>query len=79
MQGVAQEIPARASYAAMRQLHEKNLMKSSVRWRTIILSSLGRTIFPYSHYIRTFDLGKLQQLLSDFEFGPFGGLFGLSE
>lgn len=72
MQGVAQEIPAPASYAATRLLQEKILMKGAVRWRTIILSSLGKTIFPYSHYLRTLDLGKLQQLLSDFEFGPFG-------
>ncbi|MCJ1263484.1 hypothetical protein MMC22_003354 [Lobaria immixta] len=32
-------------------------------WRTIILSSLGKTLYPYSQYIRTLNLRNLEQLL----------------
>ena len=34
------------------------------RWRTIILSSLGKTLYPYTQYIRTLDLRGLENLLS---------------
>lgn len=37
-------------------------------WRTIILSSLGKTLYPYSQYIQTLHLHGLEKLLTDFEF-----------
>lgn len=51
---------------------KKNLALSEQRagfWRAIILSSLGQTLYPYSHFIRTLDLkdlgGLLRELLSN--------------
>jgi hypothetical protein len=32
-------------------------------WRTIILSSMGKTLFPYSKYIRTLRVQDLEDLL----------------
>ncbi|KAI4211669.1 MAG: hypothetical protein LQ351_005572 [Letrouitia transgressa] len=37
-------------------------------WRTIILSSLKKTIFPYSHYIRSLNLEDLEELFQDPKF-----------
>ena len=48
----------------------KNYVKKWARlWRTIILSSLGQTLYSYSQSIRTFNLKNLGQLLTDFKFG----------
>lgn len=30
------------------------------RWRTILLSSMGKTLYPYSQFIRTLDLQELE-------------------
>lgn len=38
-------------------------------WRTIILSSLGRTFYPYSSYMRTLNLRDLEEMFMDFRFG----------
>ena len=40
----------------------------AVLWRTIILSSLGETLYPYAQYIRTLDLRDLELLLTDIRF-----------
>ena len=32
-------------------------------WKTIILSSMGKTLFPYSKYIRTLRVQDLEDLL----------------
>lgn len=37
-------------------------------WRSLILSSLNKTLYPYSHYIRTLNLRDLEELLSDPKF-----------
>ena len=37
-------------------------------WRTLILSSLGKTAYPYCSYIRVLNLGDLKELLEDFKF-----------
>lgn len=47
---------------------KKNLALSEQRagyWRAIILSSLGQTLYPYSHFIRTLDLKDLEVLLRE--------------
>ena len=47
------------------QQESKNdiLAKRSGMWRAIILSSLGKTLFPYSKFIRTLRLQDLEDLL----------------
>ena len=34
-------------------------------WRSVVLSSLGRTAYPYCRYIRALDLRDLKMLLED--------------
>lgn len=46
------------------RLFEKHLSL----WRTIILSSLGKTLYPYSRYIRTLNLENLTFLLTNPKF-----------
>ncbi|MCJ1261621.1 hypothetical protein MMC22_001487 [Lobaria immixta] len=47
---------------------EKYFKKWRSLWRTIILSSLGKTRYPYSQYIQTLQLQDLEKLLTDVEF-----------
>ena len=47
---------------------ERIFMKWARLWRTIILSSLGKTFYPYSRYIRTLNLRDLEELLQDSKF-----------
>lgn len=42
----------------------RNLRRCARLWRTIILSSLGKTLYPYSQYIRTLNLQDLKELLT---------------
>lgn len=42
--------------------------KRALFWRTIIFSALGKTLYPYSQYIRTLDLQRLAELLKDPQF-----------
>ena len=44
---------------------ERYMNKRARLWRTIILSSLGETLYPYSQHIRTLDLQHLSHLLSN--------------
>ncbi len=37
-------------------------------WRTIVLSSLDKTLFPYSKYVRRLNLQDLEELLQDRSF-----------
>lgn len=50
------------------ELSKKNKMPIRARWaglwQSIILSSLDKTLYPYSHYIRTLDLQNLTELLT---------------
>lgn len=48
---------------------ERIFMKWAGLWRTIILSSLSKTLYPYSQYIRTLNLRDLEELLTDSKFG----------
>lgn len=47
---------------------KKIIMKWAGLWRTIILSSLGRTLYPYCQSIRTLDLDNLRTLIIDTKF-----------
>lgn len=44
---------------------EEILMRRAGLWRTIILSSLGKTLYPYCLYFRALDLESLECLLID--------------
>lgn len=48
----------------------QNFMKCIGLWRTIILSSLGMTMYPYSQYMRALSLRDLEDLFTDPKFGP---------
>ena len=51
-----------------RLLPEDRIKKWAGLWRTIILSSLGKTLYPYSQYIRTLNFVKLEELLTNSKF-----------
>lgn len=55
-------------YEARLEQQERIFMKWAGLWRTIILSSLGKTCYPYSRYIRTLNLRDLEELLQDSKF-----------
>lgn len=63
-----QEKSAGTLYEARLQQQERVFMKWAGLWRTIILSSLGKTSYPYSRYIRTLNLRDLEELLQDSKF-----------
>lgn len=46
-------------------LQEREVSRWALQWRSIILSSLGKTAYPYCLYIRTLDLSNLDDLLND--------------
>ncbi|MCJ1267316.1 hypothetical protein MMC22_007201 [Lobaria immixta] len=70
--GSDEELPhdksCRMSYAIKMSQEERIVMKWAGLWRTIILSSLGKTLYPYSQYIRTLNLQDLEELLTDSKF-----------
>ena len=47
---------------------EQLTMQWAGLWRTIVLSSLGKTLFPYSKYVRRLNLQDLEELLQDNKF-----------
>ena len=56
------------TYAAKLRQQERMTRKWAVLWRTLILSSLHKTLYPYSTYIRTLNLQDLEELLQDGRF-----------
>lgn len=42
---------------------KRNFRRWACPWQTILLSSLGKTLYPYSRYIRTLNLHHLEELL----------------
>lgn len=60
---------ARRSFSKTSPQDERVFEKWATLWRLIILSSLGKTLYPYSQYIRTLNLGDLKQLITDSEYG----------
>ena len=51
-------------------MHVQELLvqKWSILWRSILLSSLGKTMYPYCRYLRVLDLRNLNFLLEDEKF-----------
>ena len=47
---------------------QETVAKWAQLWRSMILSSLGKTLFPYSRYIRTLNLQDLEELFRDARF-----------
>lgn len=68
--GSNQKIPALGELGridnahAMKLSQQQSFMKCAGLWRTIVLSSLGQTLYPYSQYIRTLNLRDLEELLT---------------
>lgn len=62
------EKPTKTTYETTRMGQERAISKWVSMWRSIILSSLKKTLFPYSQYIRTLDFGDLESLLGDVNF-----------
>ncbi|KAG6997543.1 hypothetical protein G7Y79_00040g077080 [Physcia stellaris] len=48
--------------------HQDIVLKWAGLWRTMILASLRKTLFPYSRFIRTLDLQDLGELLQEARF-----------
>lgn len=46
------------------EIEEEIRKKRAGLWRAIILSSLGKTFYPYSRYIRTLNLQDLEKLFN---------------
>lgn len=55
----------RINHRANKLSEDQNLSKFVGLWRTIILSSLNKTLYPYSQYIRALNLRDLNLLLTD--------------
>ena len=58
----------RTSQAAYEKGQEQLIGKWASMWRSLILSSLGKTLFPYSKYVRALKLQDLEYLLQDVRF-----------
>src|SRR5271170_3219476 len=41
------------------------LVQWALQWRSIIMSSLGKTAYPYCVYLRSVDLGNLEDLFDE--------------
>ena len=59
----------RTRLAQAKRTRKRHVKRWTGLWRTIILSSLGKTLYPYSQYIRTLNLEDLGELLTDRDFG----------
>lgn len=55
----------RLQYRAKIRQEKISMTKWAGLWRSIVLSSLGLTLYPYSRYIRMLNLQDLEELLSD--------------
>lgn len=47
---------------------ELTVQRWSILWRMLILSGLGKTMYPYCRYLRILDLRDLTDLLDDDKF-----------
>ena len=50
------------------QQQDRTVQKWATLWRTMILSSLDKTTYPYCRYIRALNLRDLKELLEDWKF-----------
>jgi len=60
--------PGDTTFRAKMAQQEQIVRKWSLLWRSIILSSLDKTVFPYCRYIRALNLRDLRYLLEDSKF-----------
>jgi hypothetical protein len=56
------------TFTARNSQQQKTLLNWSTQWKSIIMSSLGKTAYPYCLYIQSLELSNLQDLLSDPKF-----------
>ncbi|KAF2772849.1 hypothetical protein EJ03DRAFT_171631 [Teratosphaeria nubilosa] len=49
------------------------VMKWSILWRAIIMSALGKTLYPYARHLRVLDLRDLSLLIERLDEGKFKG------
>lgn len=63
-----QDKSAKPSLESTQDNQERVTMKWASMWRSIMLSGLDKTLFPYSHFIRALRLGDLLELLMDDKF-----------
>ena len=47
---------------------ELSTQRWAITWRSIILSAMGKTMYPYCSYLRALDLRDLNELLEDSKF-----------
>ena len=59
---------SRTSYPAKEKRQEQIVRKWAGLWRTLILASLGKTLFPYSRHLRTLNLQDLGELFQEPKF-----------
>ena len=59
---------SRTSYPTKEKRQEQIVKKWAGLWRTLILASLGKTLFPYSRYLRTLNLLDLGELFQEPKF-----------
>lgn len=59
------EVARQARGVDMRPSYEDQQSKWARLWRALILSSLGKTAYPYCYYVRALSLSDLRQLLED--------------
>ena len=56
------------TFAGRLRQQDLQIRKWALLWKSIILSSLGKTLFPYCRYIRALSLQDLQTLFEDPKF-----------
>jgi hypothetical protein len=66
--GGSDEVEMSATLSARMKKHEQTVRKWSLLWRSIILSCLGKTLFPYCRYIRDLNLSDLEALFDNQKF-----------
>ena len=59
---------AKTTYKARLRQEENMVFRWAQLWRMITLSATDKTLFPYARYIRTLNLGDLEELLGDSKF-----------
>ena len=62
------EIPGQAHPGERTRSGEQTMYKWALLWRTMILSSLGKTMYSYCRHIRTLNLPDLREMLEDNRF-----------
>ena len=55
----------KTTYAAKLRQQEEMIRKWAGLWRSLTISSIGKTFYPYSQYIRALNLQDLAELLQD--------------